>query len=219
MRHDRAIARLLERLFRRDVLIPSQRIRVSVQNGCVTIRGSVQSDQIRQQASEIARSLPGVHVVRNELQVVPAAVLPDAVVAENVRRALESESAVVKESITVSITDGVVTLAGTVRGYEERALALDIALSCEGVRAVEDKLLIDALRGIEDATLARRVKQAIVTAMSDREGRIRIAISGGRGVLSGWVRSVALKCCAEEVAREFSLRELKNEIQVTSEAG
>jgi len=219
MRHDRAIARLLERLFLRDERIPSRLIRVTVRDGYVTIRGCVRSAYMREVAGEIASSLPGVQLLRNELEVVPAASHPDAFVAEKVRRALESESCVVKESIAVSVVNGVVTLTGTVRSIEERMLALDIALSCEGVQVVKHLLVIDAVRGIEDAALAREMKQAIVAAISEHQGRVRVAISEGRGVLSGWVRSVALKLFAEEVARGFRLNELRNEIQIMPEAG
>ncbi len=219
MTSDCAIARLLARLILRDARLSARRIQVELDDAGVRLRGSVRSESERAAAGALAESVPGVGPVRNELRVVPPAHVPDMVVAETLRRALESHPRVVKDSITLSVTDGVVTLTGTVSGDEERWIALDIVLGEDGVRDVQDRLVVDVLRQIEDAFLARRVKLAILQALGNG-AQIRVASSCRTLVLSGCVSRDELKQTAETVARRFDAGELRNEIRVaTSAAG
>ncbi len=214
MMHDAAIARLLMRSLLKDQRVSSQHVQASVQDGYVTIRGRVRTAGERAVAGELASTIPGAFAVLNELRIVPPAALPDATVAENLRTALEGDPRVVKESITVSVAGGVVTLSGTVRGVEERLVVLDIALGSDGVRDVKDLLHIDVVRRVEDAMLARDVKSAIVVALPDTASHVRVAVSEGMAVLSGQVTTDALRHLAEAVASQFPLTGLRNEIVV-----
>lgn len=213
MTPDAAIERLIRRILLRDHRLSSQHIRVAVQDGFVTLHGRVRSVAEKAVAGELASRVLGVCTVLNRLDVVPGSVLPDAVVAECVRMALEEDPRIVKDAITVCVRDGVITLEGTVCGDGERLIALDIALGIDGVRAIRASLLIDPVRRIEDALVAREVKGEIHRVIGD-QSRVRVAVSAGMAVLSGRVATHALRRRAESVAQAFGLSSLQNEIEV-----
>ena len=218
MTHDDAVARLLRRLLLRDNRLSSKHIDLTVRDGRVRLRGHVCSPVAKAAAGELASRLPGVCTILNDLDIVPPPKLPDATVAESVRAALEGHPRIVKDAITVAVHDGNVVLEGTVSGDGERLVALDVALGVDGARNVTGSLIIDPIRRIEDATMARDVKNSILDALRDLQIRVRVAISGGICVLSGQTATEAIRSSAENVARGFGLTTLRNEIEVEGQA-
>ena len=215
MTSDELLATRIEEALVRDHCVSGQRIRVSVLDGIVMLRGSVQSHRRKLAADDIASSFHDCHGVMNELAVIPPQPLPDEDVANLVRAALDSHADVVKETITVSVVNGVVTLAGTVGRAWGRDIADDVALGVRGVREVRNLLLIDETEQMDDEALARAIESALIHARGLKNLPLRAAVSGGLIVLSGDVHRLWQKEMATTVARTFERRELRNEIAVT----
>ncbi len=59
------------RRIRQHADIDASRIQVSYKDGEITLRGSIFSEAVRQEAEEAARGVPNVSAVHNQLQIVP----------------------------------------------------------------------------------------------------------------------------------------------------
>lgn len=139
--NDDEIAERALRIIAWDTTVPGDRIRVRVENGWVTLRGTVDWDFQRQAAVDAVRKLSGVVGLTNELTVGPGASAADVKLRiENaLRRAAELEAA----HIRVGVVGGRVTLDGKVRALHERAAAERAAWSAPGVHVVEDRIKVE----------------------------------------------------------------------------
>ncbi|HZS07945.1 MAG TPA: BON domain-containing protein [Blastocatellia bacterium] len=146
-------ADLRERLAASEEL-KGQDIQVSVQDRVITLGGKVETPQQKAGAEQVARSLPNVANVVNNLAVgnpsaaqaevpgVPAAATKDQELTKQVSFALFNERDNFKDVGAVKVTarDGTVTLSGTVASRAERALAERIARGVNGVHDVSNML-------------------------------------------------------------------------------
>lgn len=68
--------------------------------------------------------------------------IDDAAITARVKAAVMAEPGLRPLGIGVETRDGVVTLAGTVNGPDQRQRALQIAQGVAGVRAIDDQLVV-----------------------------------------------------------------------------
>lgn len=139
------------------------KIDTDVQDGVVTLSGSVDSDIDRDLAGEIAKGVDGVVSVDNDLKIDSNVSAVDRMKAEASADARDfrqwfddtSTTAAVKSKllanantqglkINVSTNNDVVTLDGQVGSGEESALAENIAKNIGGVDAVDNRLMVAA---------------------------------------------------------------------------
>jgi osmotically-inducible protein OsmY len=128
--------------------VKAREIDVDTDSGVVTLRGSVDNDTQRQEAEQIARGVAGVVRVDNQLTVGrPLARSDDASatspgwITTKIQAQYFMNPTLKPWNISVTTSpDGVVTLQGRVDSPEDRAEAVRIARSTEGVTSVEDLL-------------------------------------------------------------------------------
>ncbi|MEV4542818.1 BON domain-containing protein [Micromonospora echinaurantiaca] len=139
-RTDEDIAIAVSRALEWDSFVPAERLDVTVANGWVMLRGTVEFGWQRRTAEHEIRRLRGVRGVTNLVDVRPAA-RPDA---ERTRRDIQRALArgIGTERVTVTLDGDTVVLAGVVRSWWERDQAERTAWSAEGVAAVRDQLLV-----------------------------------------------------------------------------
>jgi osmotically-inducible protein OsmY len=125
----------------RDVSIPPDRIRVKVQDGGLTLKGTVEERYQREAAGNAVRHLAGVKWVNSQIVVKPAVVSADEVEQE-IPEALIRNAQVDAERIAFSVTEGAVTLTGRVRSRAELEEAERAAWSVPGVALVDDRLSV-----------------------------------------------------------------------------
>ncbi len=192
-------------------------VEVSVAGGIATLRGSVQSHRRKLMAQEIAAAFEGCRGVINELVVSPPGRVSDDDVARHVRAAMEAHADITKETITVSVSNGVVTLNGSASSHWERTQAEDIALGSKGVGDVKNLLLVDLDEQIEEEALAREIRATLAQTRGLIDADIRVAVSGSTAVLSGEVPTLWQKETAESVALRFRVSHVRNEITVMND--
>ena len=123
-----------------DDRIHARGIDVRVDDGVVTLSGTVEIASQRDLAERIALGVGGVERVRNELRVWLTVSADD--VAERVTDAIGVDAIVGADRITVIVSDNDVTLTGSVRSLEHREAAVAAAARAPGVMHVHNQLSI-----------------------------------------------------------------------------
>ena len=215
MLNDEDLSDLIKDAIRRDERVYLQPIDVSVDDGIVTLTGTVCSHRRKEVAYEIASSFEGCRDVVNKLMVDPETTLPDKEVVKKVVSSLNANADIIEGTINVAVTEGVASLSGTIKSECERLVAEDVARSVRGVRDVENMLIVDSIAEVYSDELAKGIKTALDHARGLKGAKIDVKVSGISVVLLGTVSLLSQKETAETVVRRFGLQEIRNEIVVT----
>lgn len=119
-----------------------QDIDISVENGWVTLEGTTDTYWKKLDAETEASSVRGVVGVTNKIAIVPTKSITDELIAEDVIDALERNVRVSVDSVDVTVSDGKVTLEGTVPTTTARNAAFNSALYTTGVLDVDNNLIV-----------------------------------------------------------------------------
>jgi hyperosmotically inducible protein len=128
-----------------DDRVRGTQVNVETNKGVVMLRGTVDSDEAKKAAEEIARRTEHVKGVENELQVVAprnreAAEDKDDLITKRVKQQFKKDASLRKAGIGVKTNAGVVSLTGKVRNITVSAQASEIAWSTPGVHSVKNDL-------------------------------------------------------------------------------
>ncbi|MEP7005748.1 MAG: BON domain-containing protein [Sphingomonas bacterium] len=137
---DSEIARRILDLLAWDALVPSDRITIKVEQGWVTLAGTVDWFYQKDAARHAAGKIHGVIGISNlvALRQVPTA----NNVRERIEAAFKRSADIDAESLTVLTDGGKVTLGGRVRVWREREIAERAAWAAPGVTSVEDHIIV-----------------------------------------------------------------------------
>ncbi len=142
-RSDTEIAHQVARVFEWHTEIPRDKIKARVENGWVWLEGTADWQYQRVAAEQALRFLTGIKGVNNLVAIKAHPTTSDVSkqIGEALRRSAETDA----KQIHVEMSEGRVTLKGTVRSYAEKVDAERAAWAATGVIAVDDdRLLIDA---------------------------------------------------------------------------
>jgi osmotically-inducible protein OsmY len=140
---DEGIRAQVNQYLRGQDILDAKTIDVEVEDGKVTLRGSVNAYWKRRRAEELVLGVDGVKDLASYLTVVPTEGLGDDVTAETIVDSLSENYLIDPQSIDIRVNRGLVTLSGTVRTERAKREAFDIALNTAGVSDVRDELLIE----------------------------------------------------------------------------
>jgi osmotically-inducible protein OsmY len=211
---DEALTGLIQTAILADERLSAQPITLSVSEGTVTLRGSVQTYRRKLAAQEIASSFEGVRDVVNNLTVEPPDQMTDQEVAVSVRATLDANADVTKEAITVSLRNQTVTLNGTVGSQWERIVAEDVARGVRGVRDVENLLVVNICEQREDEARCKQIEEALRHTEGLEKAGILVAVNNKMVVLAGEVREPLQKEAAESTVRRLGVFQIRNDIVV-----
>jgi osmotically-inducible protein OsmY len=138
---DTDVARAAVDALKGDITVPSDRIKVKVDKGWVTLTGEVNWDFERRAAERAVRNVRGVRGVSNLINI------KSPVEPQNVKSMIEEtfkrEAALDARSIVVEVSGTEVTLRGTVRSWLERHEAEKAAWAAPGVTAVHNHITVE----------------------------------------------------------------------------
>jgi len=142
-RDDADIAQAVLNALKWHVWVPQDAIKVKVEQGWVTLEGTVKSEFQRSFAEDAVRYLTGVKGVINLITVNHVAVNSSDVKAK-IENALRRGTELWANSIKVEVIGNKVVLRGSVRSRAERSDVEHAAWAAPGVGQVEDNLTIAA---------------------------------------------------------------------------
>lgn len=167
----------------------------AVQNGNVTLTGSVDLYQDKEDADKRAHKVKKVKGVDNEIQV-GGPVVEDLTLRNKLSAGLATDrvgyGTTAFNAITIGVQNGVVTLGGTVYGPVDKDSALSLVSNTPGVKDVVDNIDIAPLSPMDDR-LRLAVYRAVYGAPQlnkyalNPAQPIRIMVINGNVTLSGVV--------------------------------
>lgn len=137
---DSKVAETVVNALEANALIPTQKIKIRVDNGWVTLEGEVDWLYQRNTAGKAISYLNGVKGIRNWITIKPA--INTEIVKENIRKALERSADLEAEKIKIDIQGSKVILKGSARSWNERKEVERAAASAPGVTEVDDQLAL-----------------------------------------------------------------------------
>jgi osmotically-inducible protein OsmY len=175
-------------VLQQDRFLDAGAIQVAASNGIVQLSGRVGTLTSKARAARVAATRRGVRVVVNRIQR-ELERRPDAEVARDVRRALRNQAATANLGLSVTVSDGVVTLAGTITSLIQQELAERAAGTVRGVRFCHNDLGV--------SRVARRSALAVLADVRSRldwdpllsGSTLEVVIENGRIRLSGRAKS------------------------------
>ncbi|MGX7677531.1 BON domain-containing protein [Jatrophihabitans sp. DSM 45814] len=174
-----------------DPKVDSAAIAVSVEDGAVTLRGTVGSIREKREAKNAAQRVFGVLSVDNRLQVrlLTANKRADAEIRGDVLQALMLDS-IVPSTVDAKVNDGFVTLTGTVDWQYQRDEADYVASNIAGTLDVLDDIAVSG-----PTPNASDTKQEITKAFKRNAGfdanDLTVSTAAGTVTVAGTVRSWA----------------------------
>jgi osmotically-inducible protein OsmY len=192
---------VLEEL-RWDTRVTETDVGVEVDDGVVTLTGTVESWAARLAAVEAAHRVAGVLDVANEIVVrLPGSMeIGDVDIAHAAREALQRDVFVPSDRITTTVSNGVVVLEGTVERWVEYDDAARAIAHLPGVREVKNHLVVDPPAIAKD-TVRSAIEGALARHAAHAARRVGIAIADGTVILSGAVPSWAERRAIEGAVR------------------
>lgn len=152
-----------------DTRIKQTEVGVEVDQGTVTLTGTVDSYAKKLVAQDVAHRVSGVLDVANDIQVkaLGSSGRTDTDIAQAVRRAFEWDALVPANRIQTTVSNGWVTLSGEVDHLRERGDAERAIEYLYGVKGVVNTITVKPTP-VRPAELKRRIEEAL-TRRADRE--------------------------------------------------
>jgi len=140
IRTDADIARTAENALMGTTFLPTDTVKVMVENGWITLTGAVDWSFQRETAGTAVRYLMGVKGVSNQIAMKTSPL--SKTVKTDIEAAFKRRAQTDANSIHVAVHGSDVTLTGTVHSWPERELANSMAWGTPGVHKVTDNISI-----------------------------------------------------------------------------
>jgi osmotically-inducible protein OsmY len=122
-----------------DSLVPSS-VDAKVEDGFVTLTGTVDWKYQRDEADHVASNIVGTIDVLDEIEVKPKPNAHD--VKDDIEKAFKRNAKLDAKDLSISTSNGTVTIRGTVSSWVEHDEALDAAWAAPGVSSVHDEMIV-----------------------------------------------------------------------------
>lgn len=239
-RTDSQIADALRDAFTYDPRIANFRLDPIVQQGEVTLTGTVSSLKAKLAAESVAQHTVGVRAIHDELKVVARKVIDDATLAKRILSVVGDDPLLESSHVQVKVQEGNVTLMGTVPSNFGSAEVVDVASSLEGVRSVDNRLAVTSPElpfvwqphvfpygpyvagwsyvapktAQSDQTIAQSIQRQLTWSPYVDQEQVHVTVHDGKATLTGTVDSYRERQAATEGALEGGATHVDNQLKV-----
>jgi osmotically-inducible protein OsmY len=184
-----------------DNRIDASKVAVEVYNGKVVLSGTVPNYSYKEIARTDALSVSGVVDVDNKINVDPNAPRPsDHEIEANVVNVLQNLSALNPDEVSVTVTNGNVTLEGSAPTFWTKDRAKSLISLLPGVLEIHNKLVVVPSQDILDESIAHSIARALERNAGIDTESILVSVENGVVTLSGIVPSWGARQGAYETA-------------------
>jgi osmotically-inducible protein OsmY len=138
---DNEIATEILKALKWNTQTPSDKIKIKVENGWVTLEGELEWNYQKEEAKDIIKNLSGVMGIINNISI--KSNFEDKIEKSDIESALSRNSFINTNKIKVKVANHAVTLTGEVRSWFEKDKSSQIAWKAKGVWTVNNDLAIE----------------------------------------------------------------------------
>ncbi len=173
-----------------DPSLTHEHIGVSVQDGIVTLSGTIPSYIEKSAAERAAQRVAGVKAVVEKIEVkLPGVyVRDDQEIAKTIVNQFKWNVQVPEEQIKASVENGWVELMGEVEWDYQRTAAESCARGLTGVQGVINSITIKSKK-IQPEVVKQKIEEALKREAEREARRISVEVRGSKVILSGQVHS------------------------------
>lgn len=198
--------------------LDASKVLVSVDQGIVTLTGTVKSYAEKLEAYKAARNISGVRAVNNSttvLQPDKKVFFSDNEIKAALKHAFTWNPHIDVESMDVQVKKGVVSLKGCVKNYSQRLKAEAIASDLVGVKGIDNELSIVCTDNLKDEQISKAIINEIENTDPDSAKNIIIAVKNGVVDISGVVKGYpAEKRVYDAVSHTRGVTGIKNNMNI-----
>ncbi len=176
-------------------------VKITVQNGIVSLGGTVETYAAKEDADKRAHHRKNVHGVENMITVAGPAV-EDATLRDKLAEKLAYDrvgyGTTAFNALTIGVQDGVVTLGGVAYGPTDKDSALSLVANYPGVKDLVDNVEVSPVSPMDDRIRIAEARAIYGAPQLNRYSMdpakpIRITVVNGKVTLSGVVDSMGDK--------------------------
>ena len=216
VKSDREIQEDVLKELRWDSRIRQAEVGVEVDDGAVTLTGTVDNWAKKLAAREAAHRVVGVRDVADDVRVkLPGTLqLTDTEIAQGVRFALEWDAFVPDQDIRSTVSDGFVTLEGQVYTLRQKEDAAKAIRAVGGVRGVNNWLTVAAVKA-DPEKLRKSIEEALQRRAEREAEKIQVTVGDGVVTLAGRLRTWPQKTAVlGAVSHAPGVREVRDHLEV-----
>ena len=198
-----------------EPLLHAAEIGVIVEDGIVTLTGSVDNYAKKAEAEKAAKNVSGVKAVIEKIEIKydSFSKKDDSDVAKEIINAFKWNWEIPDEKVKVKVEDGWVTLDGVVEWNYQKVAAKKAVTGLLGVFGVTDSVIVKS--EIKDSIEKRDIEKAIERNSSIDDDEVKIKVSGNMVTLSGTVHSLYQKDeCGRIAWNAPGVEAVKNELEI-----
>lgn len=189
---DADVSAAVRREIDHDAALRLAELGVVTTDGVVVITGTADNLFAKERATRRAETTKGVRAVDDRI-IVEAPRVDDKSLARDVKNALRANGATEGYDVDVTARKGVVTLTGSPRSREERALVERVAKITRGVAEIDDEIEVALPARRSNADIAREVGARLRWDALVDARLVFTRVDGGKVWLTGAVGSAAEK--------------------------
>ncbi len=186
-----------------DNRVDADDVTVHVDNGAVTLKGTVPTHGARSSAVTDTWMIDGVTSVEDQIdvEIAPTVEIPtDAEIRNNIENILSWNTDIDVMDIDVSVEGGIVTLEGTVNEYWKKWKAVELVSDVSGVIDVVDEMTVVPTGSFIDKDIAETINDALDRNLYIDAEDITVEVEHGKVTLTGVVPTNFVRSKAGDIA-------------------